>query len=193
MGKHHDHVRLSPFGEWFGGLGFPVEFVVGRVRFQILKRRASPLWTLQKAEGGRKVSVISKKNGGFYIEESSDAVMHWRDINLVMLTFHIISPFQSIFMDSLDSLQAFMGLVQMGRLMWCGRGSIRWCSCRSLSQMCSLRQKKGNSFIRAWGKSCEFLKEIHVSMLHKILHFVTCFWCCLWMWPFRLGPNRREI
>lgn len=55
----------------------------------------------------------------FYIEESSDAVMHWRDINLVMLTFHIISPFQSIFMDSLDSLQAFMGLVQMGRLMWC--------------------------------------------------------------------------
>ena len=49
--------------------------------------------------------------------------------------------------DSLDSLQAFMGLVQMGRLMWCGRWSIRWCSCRSLSQMCSLRQKKKGELV----------------------------------------------
>ena len=63
---------------------FLVEFVVGLVRFQILKRRASPLWTLQKAEGGRKVIPKVSKNG-FY---KKNLVKHWRDINLVMLTFH---------------------------------------------------------------------------------------------------------
>ena len=39
--------------------------------------------------------------------------------------------------------------------------------------MLTSSKKKGNSFIRAWGKSCEFLKEIHVSMNFHALQNIT--------------------
>ena len=76
--------------------------------------------------------------------------------------------------DSLDSLQAFMGLVQMGRLMWCtvAGGASGDVAVDSWAKCAHFVKNKGELVHQSLGEELWIL-EIHVSMNFHALQNIT--------------------